>query len=349
MLDALARDGHIEDRPALERFVLMRRSERRQPLHIRVFIGIGAVLASACLIAFLDTVGLIAFDDWTRLLPAGLVLMGTAAAVHRLSGPAQSIANSFLPQLSLAAMLVGKCLLVIGFHQWLDSSWAISLAAVLATAATYHAYPMSIDRFLSSLAVLLSVLFNIMAGDETTLPREHLIVGFFLFQLTAAAVLLAHGRIGRAYAPLAYAFACALCATVLSGAVDGLWDHGAIHSVIANGCVAIALIGLFAWAGGGWSAMRRRPMMLASLGAVLLGAVSAPGVMLSIGLLVLGYARHDRVLLVLGGVLMPAFLGAYYYDLDVSLLTKSLILAGSGAILLAGRAYMTYGARRGET
>jgi len=70
--------------------------------------------------------------------------------------------------------------------------------------------------------------------------------------------------------------------------------------------------------------------------------------MLSIGLLILGYARHHSRLLLLGALLMPAFLWAYYYYLDVSLLTKSLILTGSGAILLAGRACMTYMGRSSE-
>ena len=340
MLDALARDGHIEDRPALERFVLARQEETGLPLHLRVLIGIGAVIASVCLVGFLNVVGLISFDDWTRTLFAGLISMAAAAGLIRLTGAADTVATNFVLQMSLAAMVAGKSLFVIGFFELFDTSWAISLAALLATAATYHVYRQSVDRFLSPLAVLLSVLLNITQGDEPILAREHLIIGFFVFQLAGAAVLLTHGRIGRAYSPLAHAFAFSLCATVLSGAIDGLWVHGATHPVLANGCMTIGLIALFAWAAGGMSEMRGQAMILASLGAVVLGAVSAPGVMLSIGLLILGYARHDRWLLVLGGVLMPAFLWTYYYNLDVSLLTKSLILAGSGAILLAGRTYM---------
>ena len=86
-------------------------------------------------------------------------------------------------------------------------------------------------------------------------------------------------------------------------------------------------------------------MVLASLGAVLLAVVSAPGVLLAIGLMILGYANHERLLLVLGAVLMPAFLCLYYYNLDVSLLNKSMILTVSGVILLAGRFYMSRAAQ----
>ena len=55
---------------------------------------------------------------------------------------------------------------------------------------------------------------------------------------------------------------------------------------------------------------------------------------------VLGYAKHEKLLLLMGIFLMPMFLLLYYYNLDISLMTKSGILIGSGLILLAGRAYL---------
>lgn len=42
LLDALARDGHIPDRQALEAFVLARQGETELPLLIRVLVGIAA-------------------------------------------------------------------------------------------------------------------------------------------------------------------------------------------------------------------------------------------------------------------------------------------------------------------
>ena len=39
---------------------------------------------------------------------------------------------------------------------------------------------------------------------------------------------------------------------------------------------------------------------------------------------------------------MPVFLFYYYYNLEVSLLVKSLILIGSGMVLLVGSFYMQY-------
>lgn len=240
-------------------------------------------------------------------------------------------------------MATGKLLVLFGFGELFSTQWAVSFAALLVTAATYHLFPMSTDRFLWSLVVLLSVMVNLVWGDETSLPRESLLTGFFGLQLAVAAMLLTQGRIRREYLPFAYALCFSLCVTVLYPTV-----YEAAHPLLVNAFLAGGLIALFAWAGGGLNSLMRPPMALASLVAVLLGMISAPAALLSIGLMIIGYAKHDRPLLILGALLMPAFLWSYYYSSDVSLMTKSVILTVSGITLLAGRVYMSYTAKNSE-
>ena len=205
----------------------------------------------------------------------------------------------------------------------------------MVTVATYHLFPMSVDRFLSSLVVLLlvvaSLVFDIMDGETT---REFLMTGFFGLQLAIAAVLLTHGRIDRIYMPLAYALAFSLCVIVLLPLA-----YKATYPILVNGFLAAGLIALFAWLGGGIQTLKRPAMLLASLGAVLLALISAHALMLSISLMIIGYAKHERRLLILGALLIPAFLWSYYYSSDVSLLMKSVALTGTGIALLAGRFY----------
>ena len=345
LLDSLDRDGHIEDRPALETFVVARQGATELPLYIRVLIGVGAAIASGCFIGFLIAIDLVDFTDSRSLLGFGSGFIAVAIGLHRLSGAAQTIAGSFLLQTSFAAMAAGKVLFVAGFDAYFDSGWGVSLAILLVTGATYHIYRMSIDRFLSSFAVLFSVLSNIVWGDAVALPRETLFNGYFAIQLACAGVLLTHGRIRHDYVAVGYAFALSLCVSVLylaaSQTLGAFSDTRVFQPVLVNAVLAGGLIALFAWAAGTVDALKHQPMILASLGAVLLGLVSAPGVLLAIGLMILGYAKHERLLLMLGALLMPAFLFLYYYNLDVSLLSKSMILIGSGVILLAGRFYMS--------
>ena len=342
LLDALAREGHVPDRQALETFVLARQGETELPLHIRVLVGVAAVIACACFIGFLWKIGLIDYDEPAGMLAIGPVFIVAAIVLNRVSGVSRAIIGSFLLQASLAAMATGKLLFILGFTDLFTTSWALSLAALIVTAATYPFFPMSIDRFLSSFVVLLAVMVNLVWG-ETTLPLELMMTGFFVLQLAVAAVFLTDGRIRREYLPLAYALAFSLCVIVLIPAA-----YKATYSIVVNGALAGGLIALFAWAGGGATSLNRPPMVLASAGAVVLALISAPGLMLSIGAMILGYAKHERRLLVLGALLMPAFLITYYYNADVSLLMKSVILTVSGIALLAGRVYMSYAGRRRE-
>ena len=338
LLDALARDGHISNRQAVEAFVLARQGETPLPLHIRVLAGIAAVIACACFIGFLWKIGLIDYDE-----PAGMLLIGPAFIVaaivlNRIPGVSQATVGSFLLQASLAMMATGKLLFIIGFNESFSTPWAWSLAALIVTTATYHLFPMSIDRFLSSFVVLLSVMVTtVVWGEETTLPHELLMTGFFGLQLAVGAVLLTHGRIRREHLPLGYAIAFSLCVIGLTSPA-----YVATYPMVVNGMLAGGLIALFAWAGGGVDILKRPPMVLASLGAVLLALISAPALMLSIGAMIIGYAKHERRLLILGALLMPAFLWTYYYDPEVSLLMKSAILTVTGGALLAGRFYMSY-------
>ena len=316
---------------------MARQDETELPLHIRVLAGIAALIACVCFIGFLWKVGLIDYDEPAGMLVSGSVFVVVAIVLNRMPGVSQAAIGSFLLQAALAAMATGKLLFILGFNQLLSTSWAVSLAALIATAATYPFFPMSIDRFLSSLVVLISVTVNLAWGDETTLPRELLMTGFFGLQLVVAAVLLTDVRIRREYLPLAYALAFSLCATALYPVA-----YKATYPVMVNGMLAVGLIALLAWAGGGVNTLKRPAMILVSVGAVLLALISASALMLSCGLMILGYAKHDRPLLILGALLMPAFLWTYYYNPDVSLLMKSVILTVSGVALLAGRVYMSH-------
>jgi uncharacterized membrane protein len=75
---------------------------------------------------------------------------------------------------------------------------------------------------------------------------------------------------------------------------------------------------------------------------VCLAAVTTPGVLAAIGLLVLGHARRDALLLAMGTAFFPIFIVVFYYEMEVSLLAKSYILMASGAVLLAARWFLNH-------
>ena len=68
--------------------------------------------------------------------------------------------------------------------------------------------------------------------------------------------------------------------------------------------------------------------------------LNALGVLLGLNLLLLGHGRELTPLKILGFIFLPCFLTVFYYELNTTLLVKSAILCGSGAILLLGATYL---------
>lgn len=332
----------------LERFILSMQQEKELPLYLRILVGVGAFIASLCFIGFLISSETIDLDSAISLISAGLLFIGTALGLTKLPHDKNStIRHSFLIQLSFCAIAIGKLLFAGGFTQMFGhqyDAWGVTFATTLITAATYPIYRMSIDRFLSSFAALTSLLIAIIADPRLGASSKEFVLSiFFATELLLAAFLLTHSRIKSDYLPLAYAIICSLASIIIvftSPIPLPLKAHYSFY--VINTLLTFALIALIAWAAGNAQKLKTEPLILASISAALLGVISAPGVLLSLCLLILGYAKHERLLLLLGILLMPLYLFLYYYNLHASLLVKSSILIGSGILLLTARAYLRF-------
>lgn len=298
-------------------------------------------IISVCFICFLSAASIIDYDNEKGLIIWGMVFVAGAIGLQKIADHNDMIKHSFYMQLSFALMAVGKTIFVYGFGEMLNSYWGITLALLIIGSITYHIYRMSIDRFLSSFAVLFSILINIyIIVNEDGGSIDLLLNSFFLFQLASAAILLTHGKIKRDYIPISYAFVFSLCATVLSLDCAEFVNKELIHPGFIRMALASGLIVLFGWSAGGIEKLKCAPLILASIGAVILGLISSSGILLTIGLMVLGYSKHEKLLIIAGALFMPVFLFLYYYTLNISLMEKSYILIGSGIVLLAGRFYL---------
>ena len=343
--------GLIEDdrQEQIERFSLERASVRDLPLYVHAMVGLGALIAGFCFIGFLAAANLINFNSEGGLIVWGIAFIGGAILLAKATGnDDHTIKSSFLTQASFCLMAAGKVLFATGFALMFrpNYEWGVTLALALLTAATYHVFPMSIDRFLSALAVFTSIFFNLVTAQSGVGAIQIVINAFFVAQLGLAAFLMTSGTIRKDYLPIAYAAVGTLCVVAIFFAMESeigkFGYHQGFSPAIINIALTAALIALIGWAAGGMEKLKSEPLAVASVGAVCLGIISAPGILLSAGLMVLGYAQHDRVLLIAGGLLFPAFLSLYYYNLDLTLMAKSGILVASGAVLLAGSAYMHY-------
>ena len=324
---------------------IIHRQRGKPPLFflcLNILLAIGALIAGP--IFFLAL-----YQETSTPVLVALLLVAGAVWLQQQAGEDYGIKHSVLTQSSLAVMVAGKLWFLYAFGETLnnylteygyDRLWSNTLALLIITALVYPFYRVAAGRFLFPFIVLCCALSSIMSdtGEHSAL----LFHPFFLCQFVAAAVLLTRANIKADYMPLAYALVCSLCVHVLFLAWVALtWDDTEVISpYFASLVLSGGLIALLGWAAGDMAKLKTQPLLLASTGAVLLGLMAPPGMLLAIMLMVFGYARHERALLAMGAALIPVFLFFYYYQLDLSLLQKSAALAGSGALLLTARFYL---------
>jgi uncharacterized membrane protein len=84
------------------------------------------------------------------------------------------------------------------------------------------------------------------------------------------------------------------------------------------------------------------PGALAIVTTVLLGALGQgrPGLLGALLALLVSFVARDKVAIGLSTAFLVGFGVHFYYDLDLSLWTKSGVLVGSGVVLLAVRAWL---------
>jgi uncharacterized membrane protein len=204
-----------------------------------------------------------------------------------------------------------------------------------------------VERFLSSL-IALGLSWYYILFEARKIPGGIAIWmnGFFLLQLIGVAWLMTQSKTRRNYIPLAYALVVSLCMGIgLFSASNkfGSWRQEEIIDLgFVNLSLTMGLIALYGWAAGSIKKLNSEPVMLASIFTLMLGFISIPGLLLSMALMILGYAKHEKLLIIAGLLLMPPVLCWYYYNVDITLIQKSEALVASGIALLLGRYYIQY-------
>lgn len=351
VIDRLRKTGHVDDAGVknIGDTIQKLSAERELPVYLRILSGIGALIATVCLMGFLGITGVISLKSGVECVLWGALFIANAIVLLRRAEKSGVTANSFLMQLSFCSMGVGKTLFLVAAGSadiWRHFEiWPLALTLAAVTAVTWPFYRLSIDRFLSAFGVLMLLfasLFDYRSFDAavTSLLMNALVMG----EIAAAGVIFTSGRLDRGWRPLGYAALASLAVKVSMLSFGLLGDNfllkGGLNAGVLSVMFAVALIGLIGWAADGLDRLREGPLSLACLGALLLAALGQPGLLFSIILMVLGYARHDRLLLIAGALVMPVFIWAFYYHMKVTLLVKAGIMVLSGIVLLSGWAYM---------
>jgi hypothetical protein len=364
LLSTLEKTGHTppERHERLASSIQVGYGEPELPIYLRILAGIGAFIASLCLMGFLSLSHLIDFNSGMEMIAWGVMFVTGGIALSRLAARNAGVAlHSFLMQWSFCLVGLGKILAVGGameldrhghgyayaYHH--NELWYGMFMLSAVTAVAWPFYRMSVDRFLSSLAVLVMLTSAVVDDLRLAGTLNFALQGLALAELAGVALIFTIAGVSRSLRPLGYALAIMLSGITLfysfqpRHATPALsLSHEVFDPSILEAALIAAFVALTGWAAGGLNRLRQEPFLIAGLGVAALALIGAPGVILALGFLVLGYALHDRTLIRGGALLAPVFLWMYYYNLDLTLLAKSTVLVASGAVLLAGRAYMHY-------
>jgi hypothetical protein len=329
--------------PSEEAWVEAARHRAHSPWFVAVLAGAGGWIAALLVAAGLTLL--------FRPTDAGLLGLGVALVLGATAGRLFA-RGPFGIQLALAASLAGQGMIAV---RLLDDviarrpgPWLV-LAGMEAVLVVVFADP--VHRFLSALAGAVFLRFALFEARLDPWAPGAL----------GAALLAVWAAPGRAFRPpaatlrrplgygLAVAFAGAFVWPIVEPLVHAGLEGAERAAALAAQRNAAAAVAAVALGIAGARALARLRITLGSAAgtAFLLGGAGivavgtrAPGVPAALAIMALAVEAREPILFWIGAAAGTGFLSWWYYDLSATLLAKSALLAASGLVLLAARAFV---------
>lgn len=300
--------------------------------YMRALTIIGAWISAVFLLSFI--LGLAAVTDEPLVLATlGAGLVTTALVLHR------RVSSLYLSQIVFVLSLVGVVCLVGGIGAETDSPEIACVVAIAVEGLVFWFYQDTTRRFLATVAVVaaLALLLVVLEVPDALHGVVALlvpgVVGLWLVESRVATA-----GFGDRARPAAYGLTVGLLGLLVLSVLGEVTEVRAWW--IATLMLLAGLVVLEVRVLERLGAARTEPAALVLLGGTVglaLLTAPAPGVTGALLVLALGFHRGNRILMGLAVVALAGFLYFYYYDMDLTLLQKSGVLAASGLLLLGLR------------
>jgi hypothetical protein len=263
-------------------------------------------------------------------------LLGAAFALYRAAGKSEA-----LQQFGLAFSMAGQFALAFGFSElWHLSSDKLMFALCLMQVALVLLMPGALHRFLSTLFAAVAAYYALEFNHAQALGALLLAPAVTWIWLDEAVWIAA--RRSQMWRPVGYALAFALLSWQAPLSAHWIFSSGRGPGMsgvpywlaplaYAGSLIVVAAVLARRQAPGAWL------NWAAAAAVVSLAAVLAPGLIAALLVLILGYAAGNRILTGMALLAAAWYLGAYYYQMQVTLLEKSGVMLATGVVLLAMR------------
>jgi uncharacterized membrane protein len=316
--------------------VVLMSIKQHDPIYLSLFLGVAGWLSAVFLMLFF----FVLFDDLYKSVPA-LMLIGSLLCTGAWFIYSRDALNEFYNQLSFSFSLTGQGMLLFGVSKFFDNQdFAISQFILWTSALLYWQIKDLQHRVWSSLWVVSALLYqwHFINLDQLIIPSLALMCGLFwlfeikliqnvrsaksiniaLFLLTSIGFFVSHQHGWMSFR---------------GQALSELWI-----SVIHVFVTLIIAISLFVY-------QNQRLPISKKTGSILIGAIVLIGLLsfFSIGLAVslllilIAFFNSNRWLFLAASCLLISYFSYFYYDLQQSLLNKSILLTSLGSILLLAR------------
>ena len=270
--------------------------------YVTVLLGFAAWIAAI----FLSIVIVLASDAQPSIAIVGALACAAGLLLLRINHP-------FVIQLGLAASIAGQAGMLFGLSSWLSG---------FQPAATAMAFVLIVPSLLTTNAI-----YRVWCTAASLLLLATALDQWAPLTVALAATIVCAAFLAFPQIPRAYGYGAAF-ALLLIDALSIFGHHqdplpGYLSGLLAGLALVYAAHRLFG------------NLLYPALIAIVL--IPAQGVAAALVLILIGFGRAAPVLTGLGIAAGIAYLSNYYYVLSLTLLHKSLVLIGSGLLLLTLR------------
>lgn len=315
-----------------------RQEKNKTSVLIQTLIFVGSLLTAGFFLGFLAIAGL--FDSGAPMLGMGVFFILISIVVPYVANQSTNI-----EPFGMALMIVGAILFAAGFtfnsHRFESFLWVslvLSIFIGIVAGSQLQKFSAIVCFNLCAYWIIWDLRIQIMFNFLILINALIITVGW----LKETEVLSAYPKIGQWYSPILNAGSISMLG-LLSGSVntyrDSYWEEAELIGNSYWWVAALLLIALVLWALNETlelvGELSKRIPILIGTGIALLLLTQAPGIVGGILLLFLGVYSGYKLFVAQGILAIFFFTVLFYYNLNTSLLVKSILMLGAGILFLA--------------
>ncbi len=309
------------------------------PWYIKGLIGMSAWLSSLFMILFLALARILNEKASGSFLFTGAMFLGLAFILYTSQRRSFSI---FFNQFALSMAMTGRILVTIGFFLLFKKFVPAATGVVVMELVVMALYPDSLQRFISTFVTHCAMLLIFATLKRPRLTYVYIALMTLLIRTVWVRMpALKTERLRELLTPMGHATAAALLAVTAFSTTPLTSKILAIQTWLPVTVVVAAM-----WLLIGTDIAKDYHVSptdkLFLVGGITLllfcaTAYNAPGITTACFVMTVGFFRKESVLVGLSIVSLIAFVGFYYYGLQISLLMKSVALLVPGILLIVAR------------